>query len=460
MRYTMTFLESTYDELLTHLWADRTVEQAAYLLCRIVRSSNEVRLLIRSIWPVLAEDIEEASGEHMKIASRSFRRVMKLADQRGECFVFVHSHPEQVPFHSDQDDRTELALFTTAYNRIHHDVVHASVVLSARNRPVARVWLRDGSVAPIELIRVIGRRFRFYSEGLAESSIPEFFDRQVRAFGKDVQLLLRRLTVGVVGVGGTGSAIVQQLARLGVGKLLLSDGELFEASNVNRVYGSRTVDQNVHKVKIAERAVAEMGIGTEIRVLGKPITFSSALKDFRECDMIFGCTDDEWGRALLTRFAIYYAIPVFDMGVRIRSENGLVETIQGRVTTLMPSKACLFCRNRISPERVKAESLKVLNPTQYQALLDEGYVPELGDIAPAVIPFTTVIAGAAVNEFLHHLTGYLGEDRQSSEILHLFSTSRVRTNDRHPTEACYCGNAYYINRGDSSLFLDTTWRSE
>jgi len=460
MRYTMTFLESAYDELLTHLWADRSVERAAYLLCRVVRSSNEVRLLVRSVWPVLPEDVEEASDAHMKIAARSFRRAMKLADQRGESFVFVHSHPESVPFHSVQDDRTERPLFTTAYNRIHHDVIHASLVISARSRPVGRVWLRDGSLAPIDLIRVIGRRFRFYSESEAELSIPDFFDRQVRAFGKDIQLLLRRLTIGVVGVGGTGSAVVQQLARLAVGRLLLADGEKFEGSNVNRVYGSRAVDQDVDKVKVAERAVAEIGIGTEVRVLPKPISFESVLREFRECDVIFGCTDEEWGRSLLTRFAIYYAVPVFDMGVKIRSENGLVESIQGRVTTLMASKACLFCRNRITAERVRAESLRVLNPDAYHALLEEGYVPELGDTAPAVIPFTSAIASAAVNELLHRLTGYLGEDRTSSEILHLFSADRVRTNDRVPDENCTCGDPYYINRGDSALFLDTTWRSE
>src|SRR3989442_2474424 len=44
-----------------------------------------------------------------------------------------------------------------------------------------------------------------------------FFERQVLAFGAESQALLQQLHVGVVGVGGTGSAVVEQLARLGVG---------------------------------------------------------------------------------------------------------------------------------------------------------------------------------------------------------------------------------------------------
>lgn len=460
MKYTMTFAERQYEELLDHLWTDRSTERAAYLLCRLSRTETETRLLVRSVWPVLSEDIEEASDVHMRISSGSFLRVMKQADGTSQCFVFVHSHPDQYPHHSHQDDQTERPLFRTAYNRIHHEGVHGSLVFSARNRPVGRIWLADGTIVPIETVRVIGRRFRFYSEGPGTDPIPEFFDRQVRAFGEDTQRLLKRLTVGVVGLGGTGSAVVQQLVRLGVGSLTVSDGEDFDRTNVNRVYGSRVTDHDVAKAKIAERGIADIGLGTTVTVLRKPITFRSVLMAFRNCDVVFGCTDDEWGRSLLSRFAIYYAIPVLDMGVRIRSEEGVIESIQGRVTTLMPSRACLSCRKRITAEGVNAESLKTLDPAAYQRLVDEGYVPELGNIAPAVIPFTTSVAASAVNELLHRLTGHLGEERVSSEVLHLFGDTRLRTNDVLGREECYCGNSYYLNRGDAALFLDTTWRSE
>src|SRR5262249_4238908 len=150
--------------------------------------------------------------------------------------------------------------------------------------------------------------------------------RQVKAFGPLIQRLLSRLRVGIVGVGGTGSCVLEQLVRLGVGTLMISDGEAFESSNVNRVYGSRVVDDTIAKVKIAQRLAADIGLGTRIDLVDKPISYQSALKKFRDCDLVFGCTDDELGRSLLNSFAVYYYVPVFDMGVKIDSEDGLIRS--------------------------------------------------------------------------------------------------------------------------------------
>ena len=43
----------------------------------------------------------------------------------------------------------------------------------------------------------------------------DVFDRQVRAFGADIQELLATLRIGIVGNGGTGSPVAEQLIRLG-----------------------------------------------------------------------------------------------------------------------------------------------------------------------------------------------------------------------------------------------------
>ena len=242
---------------------------------------------------------------------------MKRANDTKCGFVFVHTHPLNYEFHSPQDDREEAPLFRTAYNRIHNDAVHASLVFTDKGVSSARVWLPDGSIQKIERVRIIGNRFRFWFSDLIGAPIPEFFDRQVRAFGEELQRLLARLKVGVVGLGGTGSAVLEQLTRLGVGELLIADGQPFEASNVNRLYGSRVIDQDIPKVKLAQRLVADIGLPTKLTVIPKPITYRSALAAFRECDIIFGCTDEEWGRSLLTRIAIYYGIPIFDVGIKI-----------------------------------------------------------------------------------------------------------------------------------------------
>jgi hypothetical protein len=460
MRYSVTFLEDSYEALRTHLQSRPDVEMGAYLIARLSTTPDETRFIVREVIPIADEDIIEQSDVHMKIASISYRRAMKQAHLQKSAFIFVHSHPSGHPNHSPQDDREEKPLFATAHTRIAGASAHASLVFMDGDVSSARVWLANGSMAPIERIRVIGRRFRFHFPGAATEAPAPFFDRQVRAFGPDIQHLLKRLRVGVVGVGGTGSAVAEELIRLGVGELIISDGDTFDASNINRVYGSRLKDQGTSKVDITNRHAADIGLGTVITPLPKPITFESSLKELRNCDLIFGCTDDEWGRSLLTRFAVYYAIPAIDMGVKIDSSDDVINSIQGRVTMLMPTTACLNCRGRISADRVRIESMRATNPEGLEELRKQGYVPELEGPAPAVIAFTSAIASSAVMELLHRLTGCFGEDRNSSEILHLFDQTSTRTNSKKSLPGCYCEEKSYWGRADVTPFLDSTWRSE
>ncbi len=460
MHYTLTFPEDKYKELTAHLFKDRTVERGAYALCRISSNNEQTKLLVRAIIPVAEEDIIEATSVSMRIAPLSFLRVMKTADQTKQVFVFIHSHPTGFANHSRQDDLEEKMLFKTAYNRINTKGVHASIVLSSPDQPVGRVWLPDSTIEPISMIRVIGHRFTFYSQSTKHDPLPVFFDRQVRAFGEDIQRLLSALHIGVVGAGGTGSAITEQLTRLGVGKLTISDGQTFESSNVNRVYGSCATDEDTAKVAIAKRLVTQMGLGTEIITINNPISYQSVINQLKNCDVIFGCTDDHWGRSILTRLAVYYNVPVLDMGVRIDSDNSLIKSIQGRVTVLLPGYACLFCRQRIDPERVKSESLQALDPESGNELRREGYAPELEQPAPSVIPFTTNIASLAVAEFIHRLTGFMGSERVTNEVIVRYDETEIKRNSQRSKVDCFCGDNYYMSRGDTVPLLDSTWRPE
>jgi len=216
MRYTLSITEAQYESLTAHLFNSPT-EMAAFLLCRLSSTSDETRLLVREVIAVEEADVISASAQHMEILPQAYIRAMKRAHLGKQGFVLVHSHPPDCPNHSRQDDAEEAKLFKTAHIRIDGVPVHASVVLSSRNHPVGRVWLPNGQIQPIERIRVIGKRFRFYfspSEG--EQAISMIFDRQVRAFGEDFQRIVRKLHIGVIGSGGTGSAVTEQAIRLAV----------------------------------------------------------------------------------------------------------------------------------------------------------------------------------------------------------------------------------------------------
>jgi hypothetical protein len=458
MRYSLTFLEQHYKALTDHLFVDREIERAAYLLCAVAISEEETTLLVREVIAVIPDDVESASAHDIVIRQHSYRRALKSAHLANASFVLVHSHPEEYPTHSPQDDKEESALFRSAYSRIHTErAVHASIVISNPGAPIGRVWLPDGSTQSISRIRVLGRRFAFFDPDDQAMMDLAFFDRQILAFGEHIQRLLSRLHVGIVGLGGTGSAVCEQLVRLGVGRLTACDPQDFEGTNINRVYGSRKHDEGIPKAEIAGRSIHDIDIGTTADIRVGSVTDLPIAKKFKTCDIIFGCTDDEWGRSVLSKLAIMYLIPVFDMGVEVDSHDQEIKSVRGRVTTLMPGSPCLFCRGSVTAGVISAEILRATNPTEYEARKREGYVPGLPGVAPAVIPFTSSVASAAVSEMLHRFTGYMGSDRDSTEIILRFDESRVSTNSKAIKQGCWCSDRGTWGMGDVEPFLNLTW---
>jgi len=186
------------------------------------------------------------------------------------------------------------------------------------------------------------------------------------------------------------------------------------------------------------------------------VTDESVARTLTACDIVFGCTDDNAGRLVLSRVASYYLAPVIDCGVLLSSTAGLLEGIDGRVTVLSPGQACLVCRGRIDMARAQAEQLDDDERAARQA---EGYAPELGAVEPAVVAYTSVVAGFAVAELLERLVGYGPEDEPGEVLLRLHERE-ISTNTRAPNPRHYCApGTGLLGAGDASPFLGQTWRS-
>jgi molybdopterin/thiamine biosynthesis adenylyltransferase len=445
-------LEPQLAELREKLFDRPGVEGAAFLLCGQSVSGDLVKLIVHTIIPIADEDYLRREPYGLTIASPTLTRVAKLARYEGLSVVFAHSHPEGIPDFSEQDDREEARLLPFLQARV-PDRVHGTLVLTERHIQ-GRLYIPDQ--VSVDEIFAIGNRIRSWSPKGPEAVEP-FFDRQVRAFGPDIQRLLRRLRIGIVGAGGTGSPVAEQLCRLGVGHLRIFDGDRFASTNVNRVYGSALKDDGRLKVEMVREHLDRVGLGTTVDIVPQHITYEAAGRALRDCDVVFGCTDKELPRAILVQLAVRYCIPVLDLGVLIDSREGCIAGVHGRVTTLMPGEACLFCRGRITAEAIRIESLST---EDRERQVRDGYAPGLEEPAPAVIAFTSATASAAVMELLHRLTGFMGGERSSSEVLLAFDQTRLRTNRLVPREGCICEDRTYWGRGDSDPFLEMVWPNE
>ncbi len=189
------------------------------------------------------------------IRSEGYVGALGAAEKDCAVPIWFHTHPgeEGVPLpsrHDRQVDREIGDLFQLRSG----SGFYATLIASPRGESFVfsgEVTPEGGGASPIDRLWIVGERWRLLQSFANRAATPDaIFDRNVRAFGPEIQSVLGDLRVAVVGAGGTGSAVSEQLVRLGVRHLLLIDNDTLSASNVTRVYGSTAGDVGQPKVDV------------------------------------------------------------------------------------------------------------------------------------------------------------------------------------------------------------------
>lgn len=459
--FTLSIPEQFFNQISEYFNDLNGKEGAGYLFCSTSKTTNEEKLIVREYILVEQEDIESNSNNFISIKSKSYVSAIIQADKKKMSVVLIHNHPNGRDKYSSQDNREEYEFFRTA--NIRAEGRHHGSLIFSKNQGnynlIGRVCLSDKNMVSFKKIRVVGKQLSIHIQNTGKLIVPSWADRQVRAFGsKDIQKIIKKMHIGVVGVGGTGSAICEQLIRLGIGTITVVDGQTIEDTNVSRLYGSRLSDIGKPKVSVIKRLADDIGFGTTINTIQDFIYSKDAAMALRDCDFIFCCTDDHQGRSILNRMSIWYLIPVIDMAVTIDADKtGKIKDITGKITILSPGNTCLWCREALSSQKIQAEVMSRCNPTEYKLRRKENYVEELDEHDPAIIMLTTAVASQSILEFVHMITGILGVDRTSTEIRLLFDNTEIRSNSRPGKPDCDCQNSDKWGRGDEVRFLGLNW---
>ncbi len=442
--------------------AQLSVETAGVLLASVVRTdAGHLRLLTRKIRWIKDSSYVLRDHDRLSITSEGYVPFLAESEAMGATAIWVHTHPgknsaPQPSQHDEEVDRQIAELFRLRSGSQYY----GSLILSPCHQGIAFTgYIQRNSDQRIAIDRLweVGDRLRLTrSFDLPALGMQPMFDRNVRALGGAIQEALGELRFGIVGCGGTGSAIAEQLVRLGVRHLKLFDPDHISASNVTRVYGSSTTDIGRFKAEMLASHLVRIAPETRCDTVMSMITMAGAAMQLCSCDIVFGCTDDNAGRLVLSRFSTYLLTPVFDCGVLLSSDtHGTLVGIDGRVTTLVPGHACLVCRGRIDLKRAAAE---LLTPSERRRREDEGYAPALGRTEPAVVPFTTLVAAASVSELLERFVGY-GCQPPPSEILFRCHDREISTNIQAPHIGHYCHpEAGKVGMGVTTPFLEQTWQ--
>jgi hypothetical protein len=406
--WTATISRTAFEEVRHHLLRGEYREHAAFLTAGIARTDRGTRLLIREVLPVPDTDFTLGEGSYL-LSSRAVARASRAAREAGLSLIWAHSHPgagNHVGL-SLQDHET--------INRAHPamlDVVGSPIgaLVLSESGVAGELWEPGATPSRLAHLRVLGPRIVDLDDGgdQQDASTSARHARQVLLFGDAGQARLRKLRVAVLGAGGGGSIIVEQLARIGVGELWIFDHDRVTSSNLSRIVGSRSSDAlfSRSKVKVARRHVRSIDRSTRVHAESLDVSGARAALGLTDVDAIFVATDTALGRYAANALAYQYLIPTFQVGAKVQADDdGHIDTIHTVSRIAMPGIPCLHCQGAIPAERLRLEQAGEVERRAQDYLGGGEDVPD-----PSVISLNSIPVGLAVTDFMLMFTGLLHDD--------------------------------------------------
>ncbi len=159
---------------------------------------------------------------------------------------------------------------------------------------------------------------------------------QIGAHGQEA---LAQAHVGIVGLGGLGSAAALYLGAAGVGRLSLADGDRVELSNLQRqvIHTEATVGEN--KARSAAQHLRALNSDTALEIIDRRLDQAALDTLARQADLLLDCSDNFPTRHAVNR-ACLAGDAILVSGAAIRFEGQLFTARPGRAGS--PCYACLY----------------------------------------------------------------------------------------------------------------------
>ena len=263
------------------------------------------------------------------------------------------------------------------------------------------------------------------------TTVPDRYARNVSLFGYNGQRKLSDTKSVVVGIGGLGSPLAQQLALLGVGHVGLIDPEELDGTNRNRFVGTREKDPvpGSPKVALVERMIREINSNVTVSAVPDGLESDKSFAEIKSADWVFGCFDEDGPRFILNELCAAYAIPYIDLASEA-SEDG---TFGGRICVATDGDGCVSCLDELDMNDVRA----YLTGDEERRAIDAIYgVPrkDLAQSGPSVAPLNALIAAHAALEFMVAVTGM----RESTRLIKYYGhLPRTTISADKPMAGCY-----------------------
>lgn len=392
----------TLTALRDQLVQDDGNERFAYLFC----NSSGDDLLAPSFEAIQDADLQVMHAGACRPKIDLEREQIVACYDADDIPVMVHSHPfSQRPGFSGIDVATmdEYRDWLTGLfpgKKFGFGVIGAAGLQTILYRPE-----KDGfEDLPVDVLGewMLEQDWRCTSESDVPAVGRERYDRNIRALTDEGQARLADTHVGIVGCGGIGSLLAEELARLGVHAFTLIDPDVVEQSNLPRLYGAFDFHIGRPKVEVLEEHLWHINQELEVQSVQKPV--EEASDKLLNVDVILAGVDAVSARMWLNEFAVKHLLAYIDAGVVIEKDAEAVSKMHGFVQTIVPGvTGCFDCLDRGDPDRARIEQL---DEHELEEQVERGYVDEtVLSPEPAVIHLNSTAGSLAVNEFVKLVTG-------------------------------------------------------
>lgn len=413
-----------HERLFGHLFPGDGDEHGAVLLCGVAVTSRGTRLLVREV--VLADDgADYVPGRrgYRELRGEFVTQQIRRAKDLGLAYLAVHNHGGTTAVGFSGPD---MASHERAYPTL-LAVTRQPVggVVCATDAVAGDVWWPDGTRTTIDRTVVVGGTRRVLmptAERAVGADVNGRYDRQALLYGAPGQAILAATKVVVVGAGGVGMLLVQLLARLGVGHLVVLDPERVEPSNLPRLPGATRLDAMDHldrdgvpvvlrrvarrlarpKVHVARRIVRRANPDATVTAVVGDVADDHIARHLVDADFVFLAADTMLARDVVNQIACQYLIPGLQVGSKVTVDpaTGAVTDVFAVVRHLAGVDGCFRCNGLVDPVRLTEET--VGDPEQ---VANQRYVDDPDVHAPSVITLNAVGAGWAANDFMLEAVG-------------------------------------------------------
>jgi len=351
MRIPVSILRQARDDLVRqHPFA---FERVGFIFARHASSSGQVLILANRYEAVPDEDYVPDESVGARIGAAIIRRMLQtvLNRQEGIFHVHMHDHPGTPGF--GLVDKRELAQLIPPFCAVASKEHHGAVLLS-RDRVICRAWSQGA--APIGVTRVssVGYPLETCCQETISMNPAERFSRQ-SFLGAESTQRIASAQLAIVGVGGGGSHVVQQLGHVGFTNLRLFDAQRVEDSNLNRLVGATEEDVTANRLKVDVAARLLLGLNREAQPQKIPSRWQEAADALRECEIVIGCVDGFSERNELEAFARRHLMPYVDIGLDVHQVEGEPPQMAGQVVLSMPGYPCMKCMGILSEANLARE---------------------------------------------------------------------------------------------------------